>query len=42
MADLATVFGWAPSAMDPMPLSDLVDWHARAIDRAKAKAGIKD
>lgn len=39
MADLATVFGWSPSVMDPMPLGDLMDWHARAIERAKAQAG---
>lgn len=33
MADLAIVFGWAPSTMDPMPLSELMAWRARAARR---------
>ena len=33
MADLALVFHWAPSAMDPMPLAELMGWHARALKR---------
>jgi hypothetical protein len=39
MADLATVFGWPPQAMNPMPLPELMRWHERAIERAKAQAG---
>jgi hypothetical protein len=30
MADIATVFGWAPCDMDPLLLSDLMDWRERA------------
>lgn len=31
MADIALVFGWPPSVMDPMALEELMDWreHAR-------------
>lgn len=36
MADVATVFHWSPAAMDPMPLPELMRWHARALDRFKA------
>jgi hypothetical protein len=33
MADVATVFHWSPAAMDPMPLAELLGWHARALKR---------
>lgn len=36
MADVATVFHWSPAAMDPMPVAELMRWHARALDRFKA------
>ncbi len=36
MADVATVFHWSPDAMNPMPLPELMRWHARALDRFKA------
>ena len=39
MADLATVFGWSPSVMDDMALPELMGWHTRAIERAKAQRG---
>ena len=42
MADVATIFAWSPAAMDPMGVAELMAWHAMAIDRAKARAGIKD
>ena len=42
MADVATVFAWSPDTMDRMGVVDLMAWHARAIDRAKARAGIKE
>lgn len=42
MADIATVFAWGPADMDPMGVVDLMGWHALAIERAKARAGIKD
>ena len=33
MADIATVFGWTPDAMDPMPIAELVAWQSRAVKR---------
>lgn len=30
MADIATVFGWPPSVMDPMTLAELMEWRERA------------
>jgi hypothetical protein len=30
MADIAAVFGWAPCHMDPLPLSELMEWRERA------------
>ena len=33
MADVAAVFHWRPADMDPMELTELMDWQARAIDR---------
>lgn len=33
MADIAVVFHWQPAAMDPMTLSDLMAWRARAARR---------
>lgn len=33
MADLATVFGWTPSAMNPMSLSELMGWRTKAVKR---------
>ena len=42
MADLAFVFGWGPSVMDPMPILELVEWHGLAIDRVKARNGTGD
>ncbi|WCM29205.1 GpE family phage tail protein [Sphingomonas sp. QA11] len=33
MADLATVFHWSPTVMDPMSVADLMDWRARAAAR---------
>ncbi|EIU1687333.1 GpE family phage tail protein [Pseudomonas aeruginosa] len=43
MADLAIVFHWGPSELDPMPLSDLMAWREQArkrveTDGAKPKA----
>lgn len=34
MADLAVVFHWAPAAMDPMSLGELMTWRERAARRA--------
>jgi hypothetical protein len=33
MADLALVFGWAPAAMDPMSIAELMAWRTRAAKR---------
>ncbi|WP_375292453.1 GpE family phage tail protein [Sphingomonas melonis] len=33
MADVATVFGWTPAAMDPMFAPELMRWRAKAIKR---------
>ncbi|MBV8973402.1 MAG: GpE family phage tail protein [Sphingomonadaceae bacterium] len=33
MADVAVVFHWPPSAMDPMSVRELMDWRARAARR---------
>lgn len=30
MADIAVVFHWPPAAMDPMPLTELMEWRERA------------
>jgi len=35
MADLAVVFHWPPAAMDPMPLTELASWWAKARARAE-------
>lgn len=39
MADVATIFGWSPAVMDDMSVPELMAWHTRAIDRAKAQKG---
>lgn len=33
MADLALVFHWAPADMDPLDLSELIEWRERARTR---------
>ncbi len=35
MADIAAVFHWPPSAMDHMPLTELMMWRDKAEARAK-------
>lgn len=35
MADLAMVFHWGPTEMDPMPLEELMDWRERARRRVE-------
>ncbi|MFX1735410.1 GpE family phage tail protein [Paraburkholderia sp. A1RI_3L] len=37
MADIATVFGWAPPVMDAFTLTELMDWRERARVRASAE-----
>lgn len=36
MADIAAVFHWPLSELAAMDFFDLLDWHARALDRWKA------
>ncbi|MEM8554395.1 MAG: GpE family phage tail protein [Pseudomonadota bacterium] len=33
MANIASVFHWPLSEMDAMTLTELADWHARAMAR---------
>lgn len=34
MADIATVWHWPPSEMNPMELEELIYWHELATERA--------
>ncbi|MEJ2769060.1 GpE family phage tail protein [Mycetohabitans sp. B46] len=34
MADIATVFGWAPHDMNSLSLAELMDWRERARIRS--------
>lgn len=36
MADIAVVFHWGPSAMDPLSLAELMEWRERARERSGA------
>lgn len=38
MADVAAVFHWPLSELREMEIDELIDWHRRAVDRAKAGA----
>ncbi len=42
MADLSDCWSWTPATMEPMGVAELMRWHALAIERAKARAGIQD
>lgn len=38
MANIFVIFtGFAPSTVDPMPLSELMRWHEKALARHEAK-----
>lgn len=37
MANVAAVFHWTPETMNPMPLEELMRWHARAVERVKVE-----
>lgn len=37
IADIAAIFHWPASELLAMPLSDLIDWHGRAIARLPAR-----
>ncbi len=39
MEDIAVVFHWGPADMDPLGLTDLMDWRERARRRVEAKHG---
>ncbi|WBQ17844.1 GpE family phage tail protein [Sphingobium yanoikuyae] len=34
MADIAAIFHWGPPVMDPMALSELMQWRADAAKRS--------
>ncbi|MGP0677347.1 GpE family phage tail protein [Citrobacter freundii] len=36
MADIATIFHWSPSTTDVMPLTDVLEWRHKAIQRCGA------
>ncbi|MBH9537910.1 GpE family phage tail protein [Novosphingopyxis sp. YJ-S2-01] len=36
MADIAAVFHWPLSDLEPLSLSELMNWRALAIDRFRA------
>jgi hypothetical protein len=38
MADIAVIFHWGPEAMDPLPLTELMEWR----ERARLRSGVKD
>ncbi|MBD8597061.1 MULTISPECIES: GpE family phage tail protein [Pseudomonas] len=38
MADIAVIFHWGPAAMDPLSLTELMDWR----ERARVRSGAKD
>jgi hypothetical protein len=39
MADLAMVFHWGPADLDPLPLSELMEWRERARSRWEKSDG---
>ncbi len=39
MADIAVVFHWGLADMDPMSLTELMDWRESARKRVEAKYG---
>lgn len=39
MADIAILFHWSPSEMNPMSLAELIGWRHRAIVRSGTQSG---
>ncbi|PKQ40641.1 GpE family phage tail protein [Pseudomonas sp. YY-1] len=39
MADIAVIFHWGPSEMDPMPLPELMQWREQARKRSGTDNG---
>ncbi|WP_225775898.1 GpE family phage tail protein [Pseudomonas sp. Marseille-Q5115] len=35
MADIAVIFHWPPAAMDPLSLTELMEWRERARERSE-------
>ncbi|ACO79882.1 Phage P2 GpE extension protein [Azotobacter vinelandii CA] len=35
MADIAVVFHWAPADLDPLSLTELMEWRERARQRSE-------
>ncbi|WP_157138834.1 GpE family phage tail protein [Asticcacaulis biprosthecium] len=42
ISDIAFIYHWPPERLWEMEAEDLVDEHARAMDRYRAANGIKD
>lgn len=37
MADIAAVFHWTPEVMDPLSVTELMEWRERARERSGAE-----
>lgn len=41
MADLAMVFHWGPADLDPLSLTELMEWRERARQRWEGQHGTR-
>jgi hypothetical protein len=41
MADLAMVFHWGPADLDPLTLTELMEWRERARQRVEGPHGTR-
>lgn len=41
MADIAITFHWGPADLDPLSLTELMDWRERARQRYEAAHGAR-
>lgn len=37
MADIAVIFHWGPADMEPLSLTDLMEWRERARQRSETE-----
>ncbi|TBL90098.1 GpE family phage tail protein [Hafnia alvei] len=42
MADIAVIFHWPPSELNPMSLTELTLWRAKALQRSATPNGRTD
>ncbi|TBM32281.1 GpE family phage tail protein [Hafnia paralvei] len=42
MADIAVIFHWPPSELNPMSLTELALWRAKALQRSATPNGRTD